>query len=205
MISHANLATNLECLREVWSTHRNSIGVSWLPFFHDMGLIAGILEPLWVGHSAFLMAPATFVQNALRWLRAISRYRGTIAGGPNFAYQACVDAAKSSDTSDLDLSSWDLAWNGAEPVRASTLEQFRTTFAGVGFRAESLAPAYGLAEATLLVTGSDCRSGRAGQGSTRPHPARLAALGRRGALGRRARRCVAPAAILAAIPRGHGP
>jgi acyl-CoA synthetase (AMP-forming)/AMP-acid ligase II/acyl carrier protein len=152
MVSHGNLAANLEYLCESLCTHRQSVGVSWLPLFHDMGLIAGILAPLWVGYPTFLMTPAAFVQNPLGWLRVISRYHGTISGGPNFAYQACVDAAKSADVSDLDLSSWQLAWNGAEPVRASTLEQFRGTFSAVGFRAESLSPGFGLAEATLMVT-----------------------------------------------------
>jgi acyl-CoA synthetase (AMP-forming)/AMP-acid ligase II/acyl carrier protein len=155
MVSHGNLVANLECLRETWSTHPGSVGVSWLPLFHDMGLIAGILEPLWVGYPTYLMTPATFVQNPLRWLSAITRYKGTIAGGPNFAYQACVDAAKSVGIAELDLSSWQLAWNGAEPVRASTLEQFRTTFAQAGFAPESLSPGFGLAEATLLVTGNN--------------------------------------------------
>jgi acyl-CoA synthetase (AMP-forming)/AMP-acid ligase II len=152
MIRHGNLAANLESLREAWSLGPDAVSISWLPLFHDMGLIAHVLEPLWVGYTAFLMAPATFVQAPLRWLRAFSRYRGTIGGGPNFAYQACGDAAQSSDTSDLDLSSWELAWNGSEPVRAGTLERFRETFAGTGFRPESLTPGYGLAEATLLVT-----------------------------------------------------
>ena len=155
MIRHGNLAANLESLHQMLRTHRESIGVSWLPLFHDMGLVAGALEPLWVGYPAFLMAPATFVQNPMRWLRAFSRYRGTIGGGPNFAYQACVDAAKSSDTNDLDLSSWEVAWNGAEPIRPGTLDQFRTTFAGAGFRHESLTPSFGLAEATLLVTANN--------------------------------------------------
>ena len=142
MIRHGNLAANLECLREVWRTHEASVSVSWLPLFHDMGLIAGVLEPLWVGYATFLMAPATFVQSPLRWLRAFSRYRGTIGGGPNFAYQACIEAAQSSPPSGLDLSAWELAWNGAEPVRASTLDAFRTTFAAAGFR-PSLTPATG--------------------------------------------------------------
>ena len=155
MVSHANLADNLESLRVVLRTHRDSVSISWLPLFHDMGLIAGVLEPLWVGYPAYLMTPAAFVQSPLRWLRAFSRYRGTIGGGPNFGYQACIDAAKSSDIGDLDLSTWDLAWNGAEPVRASTLEQFRKTFAGAGFRPESLTPSFGLAEATLLVTANN--------------------------------------------------
>ena len=155
MISHGNLASNLESLREVLCTHPNSISISWLPLFHDMGLIAGVLEPLWVGYSAFLMSPATFIQSPLRWLRAFSRYGGTIGGGPNFAYQACVDAARGSNISDLDLSAWEMAWNGAEPVRASTLEQFRETFAVAGFRPESLTPSFGLAEATLLVSANN--------------------------------------------------
>jgi acyl-CoA synthetase (AMP-forming)/AMP-acid ligase II/acyl carrier protein len=152
MIRHGNLVANLESMREVLCPHRHSVSISWLPLFHDMGLIAGVLEPLWVGYAAFLMAPATFVQSPLRWLRAFSRYHGTIGGGPNFAYQALVDAAKSTDTSDLDLSSWEFAWNGAEPIRASTLERFRETFASVGFRPETLMTSFGLAEATLLVT-----------------------------------------------------
>lgn len=152
MISHGNLAANLESLREMLRTHPNSVGVSWLPLFHDMGLIAGVLEPLWVGYSAYLMTPASLVQSPMRWLRAFTRYRGTIGGGPNFGYQACVDAAKTSGTGGLDLSSWELAWNGAEPIRPDTLEAFRKTFAPVGLRQDSLTPSYGLAESTLLVT-----------------------------------------------------
>ena len=152
MVSHGNLVANLESIRVASGSHPDSVGVSWLPLFHDMGLIGGLLEPMWVGYSALLMAPATFVQSPLRWLQVMSRYRGTIAGGPNFAYQACVDAAAGCDTSDLDLSTWDWAWNGAEPVRPSTLEQFRRVFASAGFRPESLAPGFGLAEATLLVS-----------------------------------------------------
>ncbi|MEO7271013.1 MAG: AMP-binding protein, partial [Vicinamibacterales bacterium] len=155
MIRHRNLAANLECLHQVWRTHRDSVSVSWLPLFHDMGLIAGVLQPLWVGYATFLMAPATFVQSPLRWLRAFSRYGGTIGGGPNFAYEACVEAAQAAPPTDLDLSRWELAWNGAEPIRATTLDAFRATFSAYGFRASSLTPGYGLAEATLLVTGSN--------------------------------------------------
>jgi len=193
MISHGNLASNLESLREVLCTHPDSISISWLPLFHDMGLIAGVLEPLWVGYSAFLMSPATFVQSPLRWLRAFSRYRGTIGGGPNFGYQACVDAAQTSDISDLDLSAWEMAWNGAEPIRASTLEQFRDTFAAAGFRPESLTPSFGLAEATLLVSANngstpafelvvdemDLRNGRVREcAAESPRAKRLVASGR---------------------------
>jgi acyl-CoA synthetase (AMP-forming)/AMP-acid ligase II len=155
MIRHADLAANLQALHHVLRTRRASVGVSWLPLFHDMGLIAGVLEPAWVGYPAYLMAPAAFVQSPLRWLRAFSRYRGTIGGGPNFAYQACVDAARSCDTSELDLSTWELAWNAAEPIRAHTLDQFRDTFASAGFRPTSMTPSFGLAEATLLVSAND--------------------------------------------------
>lgn len=155
MISHGNLVANLKVLRELLDFREETVSVTWLPLFHDMGLIGGVLEALWVGYSNILMAPASFMQSPLRWLKAISRYRGTAGGGPNFAYQACVDAAMSSDIRDLDLSSWRMAWNGAEPVRAVTLERFRATFAPVGFRAESLTPTFGLAEATLVVTGDN--------------------------------------------------
>jgi acyl-CoA synthetase (AMP-forming)/AMP-acid ligase II/acyl carrier protein len=155
MITHGNLAANLRSLHETLRTSADSVGISWLPLFHDMGLVAGALEPLWVGYPTFLMAPATFVQSPLRWLRAFSKYRGTIGGGPNFAFQACVDAAKAHGMVGLDLSSWELAWNGAEPLRASTVQEFSAMFSPVGFRPESLTPAYGLAEATLAVTANN--------------------------------------------------
>jgi acyl-CoA synthetase (AMP-forming)/AMP-acid ligase II/acyl carrier protein len=155
MISHGNFSANLESLQEMLRTSSDSVGVSWLPLFHDMGLIAGVFEPLWVGYPVYLMAPATFIQSPLRWLQAISRFRGTVCGGPNFAYQACADAAKTSNVGGMDLSCWELAWNGAEPVRASTLSQFNAAFGPAGFRAESLTPSFGLAEATLLVTSNN--------------------------------------------------
>jgi acyl-CoA synthetase (AMP-forming)/AMP-acid ligase II/acyl carrier protein len=164
MVSHGNLAANLEMLREGVGNSPESIGVSWLPLFHDMGLVAGALSPTYAGAPLYLMAPASFVQNPMRWPRAVTRYRGTIGGGPNFAYQACVDAARTQGIEGLDLTCWDIAWNGAEPVRASTVTDFIAAFGPAGFRAESLTPAFGLAEATLLVTGKrgrvgpDCRS-----------------------------------------------
>lgn len=152
MVSHGNLAANLQTIHDLVGTHAKSISVGWLPLFHDMGLIAGLLEPMWVGYPAFIMTPSAFLQSPLRWLQAISRYRGTVSGGPNFAYQACVDAAATTDISDLDLTTWEVAANGAEPVRASTVEAFARTFAAAGFRPEAMAPAFGLAEATLMVT-----------------------------------------------------
>jgi acyl-CoA synthetase (AMP-forming)/AMP-acid ligase II/acyl carrier protein len=155
MVRHTDLAANLACLSDIIATDRESVGVSWLPLFHDLGLIAGVLLPLWQGFPTYLMAPGTFVQNPLSWLAAISRYRGTHGYAPNFAYEACVEAARASDADELDLTTWRVALSGAEPVRADTLDRFRAQFAANGFRPESLAPGYGLAEATLAVSGGD--------------------------------------------------
>lgn len=155
MVRHGDLAANLNSLREILAFDEESVGVSWLPLFHDMGLIAGVLLPLWLGYSQYLMAPATFIRNPLGWLEAMSRFHGTHAGAPNFGYQACVEAASAADVSALDLTAWRVAWNGAEPVRPDTLDQFCEQFAPNGFQPESIAPAYGLAEATLVVTGGD--------------------------------------------------
>ncbi len=155
MVRHGDLAANLNSLCEILGFDEESVGVSWLPVFHDMGLIAGVLLPMWLGYPQYLMAPATFIRNPLSWLEAISRYGGTHGGAPNFAYQACVDAASAADASELDLTTWRVAWNGAEPVRPDTLDRFREQFAENGFLPERIAPAYGLAEATLVVSGSD--------------------------------------------------
>lgn len=154
MVSHGNLAANLRALHDGFGSSPDSVYVSWLPLFHDMGLVAGALAPTWARCPVYLMTPASFIQNPLRWLRGFTRFRGTIGGGPNFAYQACVEAARAHGVDGLDLSAWSLAWNGAEPVRASTLADFAATFAPVGFRPERMSPAFGLAEATLLVTGT---------------------------------------------------
>ncbi|MBX7432660.1 AMP-binding protein [Mycobacterium sp. Y57] len=155
MVRHGDLAANLDSLREVLAPDRESVGVSWLPSFHDMGLIAGLLLPVWLGYPAFLMAPTTFIKNPMSWLQSISRHRGTHSGGPNFAYQACIDAVCDTQLDGLDLSSWKVAWNGAEPIRPETVDLFRARFAATGFRPQSIAPGYGLAEATLVVSGSD--------------------------------------------------
>lgn len=154
MVRHGHLAANLDSLREVLGFDRSSVEVSWLPVFHDMGLIAGVLLPLWLGFPSYLMAPSAFVRNPLSWIQAIARYRGTHGGAPNFAYQACVDAAPAVDLSGLDLTCWRVAWNGAEPIRHDTLDRFRARFKPNGLRAETVCGAYGLAESTLLVSGS---------------------------------------------------
>ena len=128
-----------------------SSGVIWLPHYHDMGLIGGILQPLFAGFPVTLLSPISFIQRPLRWLQAIHKYRATTSGGPNFAYDLCVKKAASLE-SHIDLSSWDLAFNGAEPVRASTLNAFSAAFAHAGFRRTAFVPCYGLAEATLIVS-----------------------------------------------------
>ncbi len=127
--------------------------VGWLPLYHDMGLIGNVLQPLYAGASCVLMPPLAFLQRPARWLRAISRYRATTSGGPSFAYDLCVRKVGPEERAELDLSSWQLAFNGAEPVRAETLERFAAAFSPCGFRRESFYPCYGLAEATLFVSG----------------------------------------------------
>jgi acyl-CoA synthetase (AMP-forming)/AMP-acid ligase II len=131
----------------------DSVVVSWLPVYHDMGLIGMLFQPLYVGNPCILMSPVAFMQRPIRWLQAISRYRATTSGGPNFAYEMCVDRIKNDDCAGLDLSSLEIAYSGAEPVRADTMRRFSERFAPYGFRREAFYPCYGLAEATLLVTG----------------------------------------------------
>src|SRR5436305_171630 len=133
--------------------------VLWLPPYHDMGLIGGILEPLYAGYPVTLMSPLAFLQQPVRWLRAVSRTRATTSGGPNFAYDLCVHKISEEQRRELDLSSWSLAFNGAEPVRPETLERFAAAFEPCGFRREAFFPCYGLAEATLLVSASRRQEG----------------------------------------------
>ena len=153
IVTHANIMANEAAISIALRLEADSVGVSWLPMFHDMGLIGGVLNPLYGGYKCILMAPTHFLQDPMRWLRAISRYRGTITAAPNFAYELCLKAAKTADLATLDLSSWRVALNGAEPVRAETLERFTQTFAPCGFVPETHYPSYGLAEVTLLVAG----------------------------------------------------
>lgn len=158
MVSHGNLLHNLAYLNECEGNGTDSCGVSWLPAYHDMGLIEGILLPAFGLYPAYLMSPAAFLQKPLRWLQAISRYQATNSGGPNFAYDLCVRKITAEQRAQLDLSRWRVAYNGSEPVRNTTLESFAATFAECGFRSESHRPTYGLAEATLLVSTTPPRS-----------------------------------------------
>jgi len=153
MLSHENLLHNSLRIMQAFEITRSQSGVFWLPSFHDMGLIGGILVPLYGGKFNVLMSPVSFLQKPLRWLQAISRYRATISGGPNFAYELCVRKTTPEQRATLDLSSWSLAFNGAEPVRAETIDAFCEAFAPSGFRREAFYPCYGLAESTLMVTG----------------------------------------------------
>ncbi len=158
MISHGNLIHNSARIGTFFGDTARSSGVSWLPPYHDMGLVGGILQPLYVGAPMALMPPASFLQKPVRWLQAISRFGVTTSGGPNFAYDLCVQKITPEQRQALDLSRWTLAFSGAEPVRAETLDRFTTSFAPHGFRREAFYPCYGMAETTLMVTGGQRRA-----------------------------------------------
>ncbi|MDZ8087066.1 MAG: amino acid adenylation domain-containing protein [Nostoc sp. DedQUE12b] len=153
MVSHGNLLHNELVIKQAMQHTENTLFVGWLPLFHDMGLVGNLLQPLYLGIPCILMAPVAFLQKPLRWLQAISRYQATTSGGPNFAYDLCVRKITPEQRATLDLSSWEIAFNGAEPIRKETLEQFSATFAECGFRRETFYPCYGMAETTLMVTG----------------------------------------------------
>lgn len=158
MISYGNLMHNSKLIQHYSQTGENDICVSWLPIYHDMGLIAGIIQPVYVGYPLVFLDPVQFLQFPMRWLHAITRYQGTATYAPNFAFEQCTRRAKPQDLALLDLSSWRIAVNGAEPIRAETLERFLEVFSACGFRRETYKPCYGLAEATLVVTSDmvDC-------------------------------------------------
>jgi acyl-CoA synthetase (AMP-forming)/AMP-acid ligase II len=153
MVSHANLLHNTCQIERRFEIHPDSRGVIWLPPFHDMGLIGGILQGVHSGFPIALMSPAAFLRRPARWLEAIDREKATISGGPNFAYDLCVERIPPPERAQFDLSSWEVAFNGAEPIHPATLERFCDAFALAGFRREAFYPCYGLAEATLMVTG----------------------------------------------------
>ncbi|MET9831162.1 fatty acyl-AMP ligase [Streptomyces sp. NPDC006385] len=160
MVTHGNLLDNERVITErmghtpdAIAEHDHEMFVSWLPVYHDMGLIGPVLNTFHLGVTATLFSPLHFLQQPRRWLTAISRYRPHTSGGPNFAYELCLKHARPELLDGLDLSGWKVAFNGAEPVRAATLRRFTATFAPAGFRREALYPCYGLAEATLMVTG----------------------------------------------------
>jgi acyl-CoA synthetase (AMP-forming)/AMP-acid ligase II len=153
VLTHRNLISNSEVIFRFFRHSRGSRGLTWLPPYHDMGLIGGILQPIYGGFPMTLMSPADFLRRPVRWLQEISRIRATTSGGPNFAYDLCVRKTTEEERSRLDLSSWRVAVNGSEPVRADTMENFLRAFEVAGFRRDAFHPCYGLAEATLIVTG----------------------------------------------------
>ncbi len=153
MVSHGNLLHNSDLIYRAFDHSPQSQGVIWLPPYHDMGLIGGILQPLYGSFPVTLMSPASFLMRPLRWLQAVSQYRATTSGGPNFAYELCARKITEQQKATLDLSSWKVAFAGAEPIRAQTLETFAEAFACSGFTREAFLPCYGLAESTLFVTG----------------------------------------------------
>lgn len=155
VLTHGNLLHNSELIKCHFEHSVESSAVIWLPPYHDMGLIGGLLQPLYCGFPVTLLSPFAFLQRPVRWLQAMTRTRSTTSGGPNFAYELCVQKVTPEQKEALDLSSWDLAFCGAEPVRARTLTRFAEAFESCGFRREALYPCYGLAEATLMVTGGE--------------------------------------------------
>lgn len=152
MVSHGNLLANLEMMRRRLGNRGSSNHVSWIPLYHDLGLIMNLLQPLYVGATSVLMTPSAFMHRPLNWLRAIHRFQAEVAAAPNFAYDLCVDRFRPEQMEGVDLSSWKLAINGAEPVRPETLSRFSVCFAPYGFDASAMHPTYGLAEATLVAS-----------------------------------------------------
>ncbi|MDE1182643.1 non-ribosomal peptide synthetase [Paraburkholderia sp.] len=153
MVSHGNLLANEIAIKSGLGVQDDDVFVSWLPLYHDMGLIGSLLQPVFSGIPLVLMSPQYFLERPMRWLDAIARHRGTISGAPDFAYRLCAERIGDDALARLDLSSWRLAFSGSEPVRRDTLDAFVARFAATGFDAAALYPCYGLAEATLFVTG----------------------------------------------------
>lgn len=159
MLTHDHLITNSRMIARNMGCDHHSVGVVWLPPYHDMGLIGGILQPMYTGFPVHLMSPATFLQRPMRWLEAMTKYKATHSAGPNFGYEHCVRRARPEIVETLDLSAWQVAGNGAEPIRAETLRAFSETFAPAGFRPTAFMPCYGMAETTLFVTGMAFQEG----------------------------------------------
>jgi natural product biosynthesis luciferase-like monooxygenase protein len=155
MISHGNLLHNQRLIEKAFMHPEGAAAVGWLPLYHDMGLIGNVVHSLYSGAWSVLMSPVAFIQRPVRWLEAITRYRAVTSGGPNFAYDLCVRKVATEQLGKLDLSSWTLAFNGAEPIRSDVLERFANMFGPCGFRREAFYPCYGLAEATLIVAGGN--------------------------------------------------
>lgn len=154
VVSAKNLWHNQQLIADTFGCNEDSVILSWLPFHHDMGLIGNMLHAIYTGCKCIMMSPLSFMQRPVRWLEAISNFKVTHSGGPNFAYDIAVEKMHADEVSYLDLSSWIVAYNGSEPLRLETLQRFTKHFGDAGFKAGALCPCYGLAEATLLVSGN---------------------------------------------------
>lgn len=152
-VTDANLMANQAMIAEGFGHGEHTVVVGWLPLYHDMGLIGNVLQPLYLGRPCYLMSPMAFIQKPIRWLKAISRYGATTSGAPNFAYEMCVKRIREAQREGLDLSSWQVAYNGSEPINPAALKQFSETYAPFGFRPQSHYPCYGMAETTLFTSG----------------------------------------------------
>ncbi|MDB9468877.1 fatty acyl-AMP ligase [Dolichospermum circinale CS-1225] len=155
MISHGNIVHNSASIQKAFELTKKSVSVTWLPSFHDMGLIDGIIQPLYTGFLGVILPPESFLQRPILWLQAITKYRATHSGGPNLGYELCVEKISLEEQKNLDLSSWVSAYSGAEPIRRRTLENFITKFQSSGFQSQYFYPCYGMAEATLMITGGN--------------------------------------------------
>lgn len=153
MITHENLIRNQRQIKQAFNCDAGSIIFSWLPFHHDMGLVGNIIHSVYIGCTCILSSPYYFFQQPKNWIEAISKFKVTHSGGPNFAYDLCVESMVDSDLSTIDLSRWEVAFNGSEPVKAQTITQFSNLFRPCGFKQTAFFPCYGLAESTLLVSG----------------------------------------------------
>lgn len=158
-VTHGNMLHNSELIARGFESDRQSMGISWLPPYHDMGLIGGVVKPLFVGFPVVILSPYAFLQQPYRWLQTITKVRATVTGGPNFAYDLCVRKVTREQCETLDLSSWKIAFNGAEPIHPETMERFSAIFSSCGFNPKAFYPCYGLAESTLYVTGGKALAG----------------------------------------------
>lgn len=170
-ITHANVLHNSESIRRDFRNTRDDVGVTWLPFHHDMGLIGHVLQPLYTGIHNYFLSPITFVAQPFRWLEAISKFGGTISGGPTFAFDICIKKLSPEQVATLDLQHWRLAYCGSERINPETLNLFVERFENSGFKRSALHPCYGMAESTLFISGTDGISSSKADGSSAQHVA----------------------------------
>jgi acyl-CoA synthetase (AMP-forming)/AMP-acid ligase II len=158
-VTHRSLMANQAIIGDTMRMHQDSVVIGWLPHYHDMGLIGNLAQTLYQGCHCVLMQPTDFIQKPVRWLRAISTYRGTVSGGPNFAYDLCLTRVPAEQREDLELGSWEVAFNGAEPVKSTTISRFNAVYRPYGLRSTSMFPCYGMAESTLFISGAEQGAG----------------------------------------------